>query len=532
MTSCRLLWLCSTSSGCPRRLCAQTTPARVLGPLLGVSSKVEWRPFGVVGCISPWNYPFQLAIFAIAPALFAGNTVVLKPSEVTPGVGELLRTVLEGLPPGVATVVQGGADVGKALVDAPCDKICFIGSPATGRKIAGAAAKHLTPVVMELGGQDAAIVCDDADLDVATSGVLWGAFLNSGQTCAAIERAYVVDSVADEFTERLASKLAQLRHEENGDIGALTTSAGLDTVTRLVQDSIEHGATVIAGGPDEIKRSEQKGRWYPATILDGRSEEMAVFKEEIFGPVLPIVRVRDEAEAVRRANEDGFSLTASVWTRNRARFDRLAGELRAGTVSNNDHASTVGAVWTPWGGVGESGYGRINGIYGLREFSVPVHVARSIAPEDEEGVVVSVRRGHDGDPPCVHGCHSRAHARRESQSGEGRGRLLQKGRQEQGLAGVWELEDLGLQTGERLPDHRFDVEVRFCRVHIGQTSLGGGRAWFEQDTAVLVLPRRDLEGSDASCVVDDLELVHPDQGSDHLDRRHRCVHRLKVLYRL
>ena len=356
-------------------------PGRVLGPLLGVSSKVEWRPFGVVGCISPWNYPFQLAIFAIAPALFAGNAVVLKPSEVTPGVGELLRTVLEGLPPGVATVVQGGADVGQALVDAPCDKICFIGSPATGRKIAGAAAKHLTPVVMELGGQDAAIVCEDADLEIATSGVLWGAFLNSGQTCAAIERAYVVDGVADEFTERLASKLGQLRHEENGDIGALTTSAGLDTVTRLVQDSVEHGATVVAGGPDEIEGPEQEGRWYPATILEGRSEEMALFKEEIFGPVLPIVRVRDEAEAVRRANEDGFSLTTSVWTGNRARFERLAGELRAGTVSNNDHASTAGAVWTPWGGVGESGYGRINGIYGLREFSVPVHVARSLLPK-------------------------------------------------------------------------------------------------------------------------------------------------------
>ena len=130
-----------------------------------------------------------------------------------------------------------------------------------------------------------------------------------------------------------------------------------------------------------MRGSEQEGRWYPATILEGRSEEMALFKEEIFGPVLPIVRVRDEAEAVRRANEDGFSLTTSVWTRNRARFERLAGELRAGTVSNNDHASTAGAVWTPWGGVGESGYGRINGIYGLREFSVPVHVARSLIPK-------------------------------------------------------------------------------------------------------------------------------------------------------
>ena len=355
-------------------------PGRIVGPLTGISSKVEWRPFGVVGCISPWNYPFQLSIFAIAPALFAGNTVVLKPSEVTPGVGELLRAVLEGLPPGVANVVQGGADVGQALVDAPCDKICFIGSPATGRKIAGAAAKHLTPVVMELGGQDAAIVCEDADLDVATSGVLWGAFLNSGQTCAAIERAYVVDRVADEFTEQLKSKLSQLRHEEDGDIGALTTAAGLETVGRLVEDSIRNGATVVAGGPNEVKDRAPGSRWYPPTILEGRSEEMALFKEEIFGPVLPIVRVRDEAEAVRRANEDGFSLTASVWTGSRARFDRLAGDLRAGTISNNDHASTAGAVWTPWGGVGESGYGRINGVYGLREFSVPVHVARSLLP--------------------------------------------------------------------------------------------------------------------------------------------------------
>ena len=356
-------------------------PGRIIGPLLGVSSKVEWRPFGVVGCISPWNYPFQLAIFAIAPALFAGNTVVLKPSEVTPGVGERLRAVLEGLPPGVASIVQGGADVGQALVDAPCNKVCFIGSPATGRKIAGAAAKHLTPVVMELGGQDAAIVCEDADVDVASSGVLWGAFLNSGQTCAAIERAYVVDGVADEFIEQLSSKLAKLHHEEDGDIGALTTSAGLETVTRLVEDSVRNGATVVAGGPDEVKKGAANGgRWYPPTILEGRSEEMALFKEEIFGPVLPIVRVRDEAEAVRRANEDGFSLTASVWTGSRARFDRLAGELRAGTISSNDHASTAGAVWTPWGGVGESGYGRINGVYGLREFSVPVHVARSLLP--------------------------------------------------------------------------------------------------------------------------------------------------------
>ena len=355
-------------------------PGRLIGPVLGTVSKVEWRPFGVVGAISPWNYPFQLAVFAIAPALFAGNAVVLKPSEVTPGVGELLRDVLDGLPPGVASVVQGGADVGAALVDAPCDKICFIGSPATGRKIAGAAAKHLTPVVMELGGQDAAIVCEDADLDVASSGLLWGAFLNAGQTCAAIERAYVVDSVADDLLARMKQKLARLRNEPDGDIGALTTEAGLETVTRHVDDALAKGAAVVAGGPDDASARADGGRWYPPTILEGRGEDMAYFKEETFGPVLPVVRVRDEVEAVRRANDEGFALTSSIWTNDRHRFERVAADLRAGTVSHNDHASSAGAVWTPWGGVGQSGYGRINGVYGLREFSVPTHVMRSLTP--------------------------------------------------------------------------------------------------------------------------------------------------------
>lgn len=350
-----------------------------LGPLTGMGSKIEYRPFGVVGCISPWNYPFFLAFMGFAPALFAGNTVVIKPSEVTPTVGERIREVLEPLPAGVATVVQGAGEVGAALVDAPCDKISFIGSPGTGRRIAEAAAKHLTPVVMELGGQDAAIVCSDADLDVASSGVLWGSFLNDGQTCAAIERAYVVESVADDFERRLVSKFERLMDESPEDIGALTVQRQFETVKGHVEDAVEHGANVLASGPD--RATDNGALLYPPTIVEGRSEEMRIFKEETFGPLLPVVRVQDEDEAVRRANEDGFNLTASVWTRDRRKANDIASRIKAGTVAVNAHAETAAAPWTPWGGVGESGYGRLNGLAGLREFTVPVHVATNLNPK-------------------------------------------------------------------------------------------------------------------------------------------------------
>lgn len=352
----------------------------VVGPLLGASSKVEYRPFGVVGCISPWNYPFFLSFLGIAPALFAGNTVVLKPSEVTPGVGEILRRVLEPLSPGVASVIQGGGEVGAALVDAPVDKLCFIGSPTTGRKIAEAAAKHLTPVVMELGGQDAAIVCDDADLDVASSGVLWAAFMNAGQTCAAIERAYVVDSVADRFEDLLVDKVLRLRQDSAGDVGSLTAQRQLETVTRHVADALEKGAKLLVGGPGTGRKNADGTLWASPTVIEGRSEDMAIATEETFGPLLPIVRVRDEEEAIRRVNEDGFNLTSSVWTRDRRRARSIASRLRAGTVVINGHGDTAGAPWTPWGGVGESGYGRLNGRHGLREFAVPVNVSTSVAP--------------------------------------------------------------------------------------------------------------------------------------------------------
>ncbi len=314
--------------------------------------------------------------------MFAGNVVVLKPSEVTPGVGEMLRKVLDPLPAGVATVVQGGGDVGAALVDAPCDKICFIGSPGTGRRIAEAAAKHLTPVVMELGGKDAAIVCEDADLDIAAAGVVWGSFTNTGQTCAAVERAYVVDAVADRFNELLVDKVERLRQQEDeGDVGSLTFKNQLGIVERHLKDAVDKGAEVLAGGIEDSSRNSDGSLWHKPTVLAGVSPDMDLSKEETFGPILPIFRVADEEEAIRRTNEDSFNLTCSVWTKDQNRGESIAKRLRAGAVGINDHAAAAGAVWAPWGGVGESGYGRLQGHLGLQEFSVPLHISRSTMPK-------------------------------------------------------------------------------------------------------------------------------------------------------
>lgn len=352
---------------------------RFVGPLVGAFSKIEWRPFGVVGAITPWNYPILNCFLAFAPALFAGNAVVIKPSEVTPRCGELIKDLLEPLPPGVASVVQGGADIGGALVNAPCDKISFIGSPLTGRKICEAAARHLTPVVMELGGKDAAIICNDADLEAASSGVLWGAFANAGQTCCSVERVYVVESVADEFEERLLQKLDAVKAGDN--IGPLTARRQLEVVERHVEDAIAKGATVLAGGPDVPADNGDGSLWYAPTVLEGVTEDMELLKEETFGPVLPIIRVRDEDEAVKRANEDAVNLTASVWTTNGKKSNAMASRIRSGTVSVNSHMETTGLPWTPWGGIGESGFGRLNGKLGLREFAVPVHVARNSTPK-------------------------------------------------------------------------------------------------------------------------------------------------------
>ena len=347
--------------------------------LAAVKSRVEWQPFGVVGCITPWNYPLTNTFLATLAPLFAGNVVVIKPSEVTPGVGELLKEIFDPLPSGVVSVIQGGGDVGAALVDAPCDKISFIGSPRTGRMICEAAAKHLTPVVMELGGIDAGLVLDDADLDVAAAGTLWGSFFNCGQTCSSLERIYVAESVADEFKELLLSKAARV--EQGEQVGSLTFKPQLGIVDKQVQDAIDKGANVLHGGPDAGIKNEKGSLWYHPTIIENVNEDMSVQSEESFGPIVTISRFADDADAIRRANEEGTNLTASVWSSNMGRADDVARQLRAGAVSINGHGIAAGYAWGPWGGVGESGFGRLNGEIGLREFSVPVHYVTPMNPK-------------------------------------------------------------------------------------------------------------------------------------------------------
>jgi acyl-CoA reductase-like NAD-dependent aldehyde dehydrogenase len=231
-----------------------------------------------------------------------------------------------------------------------------------------------------LGGKDAAIVCADADLDLASSGILWGSFVNAGQTCAAIERIYVVDSVADEFGEQLLGKLSRLRHgDDDADVGSLTFKKQLTIVKSQLKDAVEKGARVVAGGPEGVK-NRNGSLWFPPTVVEGATAEMSLMQSETFGPIVPLLRVQDEEEAIRRANEDGFNLTASVWTRDSRRGATIASRLRAGAVAVNAHAETWGSPWAPWGGIGESGYGRVNGVVGLREFVHPVVIAKNLAP--------------------------------------------------------------------------------------------------------------------------------------------------------
>ncbi len=329
---------------------------------------VEREPLGVVGAITPWNYPFVLVMDCVTPALVAGNGVVVKPSEVTPRTALLVPRLLEeaGVPPGLVQVVPGDGSTGKALVEAGVDRIAFTGSTATGRKVMEAAASTLTPVTLELGGKDAAIVLEDADLERAARGVVFGAFFNAGQTCISVERAYVVRPVYQPFVERVAELARSLRTGtgEDADVGPMITPAQLGIVERQVDAALAEGARALCGG-----RRAQDAPIYPPTVLVDVDGSMAVVREESFGPLLPVIAVDDEAEAVRLANASPFGLFASVWTRDRKRGLRVARALRAGGVSVNDVLSHYSVPSLPMGGVGDSGFGRRRGVEALDEMT-------------------------------------------------------------------------------------------------------------------------------------------------------------------
>ncbi|HXX46978.1 MAG TPA: aldehyde dehydrogenase family protein [Myxococcota bacterium] len=339
--------------------------------LLRLTKKLEiaYKPLGVVGVISPWNGPVILSLNPTVQALLAGNAVLLKPSEVTPFSGRIAFDLFReaGLPEGVLELLTGDGETGAALCAAGVDKISFTGSVATGRRVAVACAERLIPCTLELGGKDPMIVCADADLDAAAGGAIAGGFLNAGQFCCGTERVYVVSEVADAFVEKVVARTRELRQETSGefDVGAMFWPRQLEIVERQVNEAIAEGAHVLAGGR---RNPRFDGLYYEPTVVVDVHADMALMRDETFGPVLPIVRVRDVDEAIARANETSYGLGANVWTRDSRKAGEIARRIDSGSVCINDLTMTYGVPEAPFGGRKESGVGSVHGRDGLRGY--------------------------------------------------------------------------------------------------------------------------------------------------------------------
>ena len=354
---------------------------------MGRYSKLVYHPLGVVAIIPAWNYPFSIPLGETAMALMAGNSVVIKPSELTPMVGSKIAEIFEraGAPANLVQVASGDGRTGAALVDSAPDKIMFTGSVATGKKIAGAAAKNLTSVVLELGGKDPMIVFDDANLDLAASAAVWGAFCNSGQSCSSVERLYVQEKAAEKLTKLIVEKTRELVQgsgdREDVSIGAMSSERQLRIVEDHVNAFREAGAKIETGGRIAIQNPKSKiqNLFYEPTVVTGATNDMRPMRDETFGPTLPIATFKTEEEAVRLANDSEFGLTASVWTRDYAKGKRVAEKIEAGSVCVNEVLYTHGIGQTPWGGFKNSGRGRTHGDEGLMELvqSQHIHVNRA-----------------------------------------------------------------------------------------------------------------------------------------------------------
>ncbi|MBK8939978.1 MAG: aldehyde dehydrogenase family protein [Polyangiaceae bacterium] len=329
------------------------------------SATVYREPRGVLALITPWNYPVAIPLRTLVPAVLAGNAVVFKPSEHALRAGALVAKLFDGLvPEGVVTLLQGGRAEGERLVRAEIDAVVFTGSVAAGKKIGAACAARLIPCSMELGGKDAAVVLADAPIERTARGLVWGAFTNAGQNCASIERAYVVKKVAEPLLEEIKKVIAEL--QPSRDHAAITTDAQAEIVRAQVSAALEAGAQVIAGSAPP-----EEGRSFEPLVLVIEDEACALMTEETFGPVLPIVIVEDESEALRRANDSRFGLTASLWTKDFSRAEELARKLTAGVVTVNNHGFTAAIPSLPWSGVKDSGSGVTNGPHALSAFVRP-----------------------------------------------------------------------------------------------------------------------------------------------------------------
>ncbi len=340
---------------------------------LGRTSKIVYQSLGVVGIIPAWNYPFSIPLGEAVMSLMAGNTVVIKPSELTPFIGLKIGEIFEkaGLPENVVQIVSGAGATGAALVESAPDKIMFTGSVATGRKIAESAAKNLTSVVLELGGKDPMIVFADANLELAADAAVWGAFCNAGQSCSSVERLYVEESAAEKLTNLIVEKTRKLKQGAGNDatvsIGAMSSEKQINIVKEHVENFEKEGAKILTGG-------KSHDLFFEPTVISGANNSMRAMQEETFGPTLPIATFKTEAEAIKLANDSEFGLTASVWTRNLSKGKRIAEKIEAGTVCVNEVLYTHGIAQTPWGGFKNSGRGRTHGREGLMELVQPQHI--------------------------------------------------------------------------------------------------------------------------------------------------------------
>ncbi len=353
--------------------------------LINKRSKIVRVPYGVVGIISPWNYPFSIPLAEVIMGLLAGNAVILKTATETQMVGLALKDAVESanLPGGIFNFINlPGKIAGDAFLDCGINKIFFTGSVAVGKYLMGQAAKTLTPICLELGGNDAMIVCEDADPYRAAMGALWAGFQNAGQSCGGVERIYVHEKKYDKFMEILKEKVENFHvnydTDFNSDMGCMTTERQLETVRNHIEDALNNGANVFA--QSKTPKNNQLKNFHPVVVLTNVNHDMIIMRDETFGPVVGVMKFNNYEEAIKLANDSYLGLTGSVWTKNKNRGEKIARQIKAGVVTINDHLISHGLAETPWGGFKESGIGRTHGELGFDEMTQPLTIVKDMLP--------------------------------------------------------------------------------------------------------------------------------------------------------
>lgn len=356
----------------PKTLKNKSVPTPIV--LLGKKSEIWYEPMGTILVIPPWNYPLYQALVPSMMAFLAGNSVIVKPSEVTPLKG-MIEEILDksGFMKDAIQIVYGSGITGVRLIDARPDKIHFTGSCKTGRKIMAQAAQYLIPVDLELGGKDAAIVFDDVNIERTVNGIMWGGYTTGGQSCTSVERCYVQEKIYDKFVEMLVDRSKKLRpshkdrnieEPEDCDVGCVTTEFQVKIIEDHIKDAVEKGAKVLCGG-----KREGNTRHFPPTVLVDCNHSMKIVMEETFGPVIPVMKFKTEEEAIKLANDSEYGLGGSVWSKDIARARRVASKIKTGNLSINNHMLNEGNPNLPFGGTKNSGFGRYKGEAGLFTFS-------------------------------------------------------------------------------------------------------------------------------------------------------------------